>query len=64
MIVENFDFGPNTCHEGKEDDVGNRGRGKQVTTVRFDNKGGGEGGVNNRAEGKDGQQLWQQQMGQ
>jgi len=31
--MENFDFGPNTCHKGKGDGVNNRVRKKQVTIV-------------------------------
>ena len=38
MTVENFNFGPNTCHKGKGDGISNRER-KQVTTVEVSGKG-------------------------
>ena len=53
MTVENFDFGPNTCHKKKEDGVSNKGGRKQVAMVGVDSKGAGEGGVDSRVgEGK------------
>jgi len=51
--LRSFDFRPNTCHKGKGNGVGNRGEGKQVTTVGVSNKGDSESGVDSRAkEGK------------